>query len=118
MTGDDDDADLLGTYRGAMLERPDPALDQKILRAADRARVRKILLPVALALAASLAVVWIIPRHEARPVAPYHRAARSDAVPGLYEGRIAEELADPAMTRRSMLEQMPGGAEGEMNHGS
>jgi hypothetical protein len=117
MTGDDDDDNLVSLYRGTSPECPDPALDRKILRAADKAGLRKSLLPIALALAASVTLAWIVPRHEARP-AVHHRAATDDVVPGLYEGRIAEELADPAMTRRSMLEQMPGGAEGEINHGS
>lgn len=118
MSWDDDDVDLINKYRGLSQEYPDPALDRKILRAAGRARIRRALLPIALAMAASLVLAWIGSRHEAGPAASYHRAARSEVVPGLYEGRVAEELADPGMTRQSTFEQMPGGTEGEVNHGS
>jgi hypothetical protein len=118
MTSDDDDDDLVSIYRGLSLERPDRALDQKILRAARRARIGNNLLPIALALAAGLTLAWITPWHAARPAFPYHRAASSEAVPGLYDGRIAQQLADPAMTRQSTFEQMPGGTEGETHHGS
>lgn len=113
---DDDDIHLVNTYRGLLQERPDRTLDQKILRAAGRARIRNALLPMALAMAASLVLVWVASRHE--PGRAAHHPPGSKTVPGFYEGRIAEQLADPAMTRQSMLEQMPGGTEGGMNHGS
>jgi hypothetical protein len=114
----DDDVDLVKQYQRLVLERPDRALDRKILRAASRARISNTLAPIACAMAASLALMWIATRHGPSPAVSTHRAARSEVVPGLYEGRIAGQLADPAMTRQSMFEQMPGGTEGGMNHGS
>ena len=116
MTEDDDE--LIRIYRGVSMERPDQALDRKILRAAAKARIQSTLIPIAAAMAASLILAWIIPWRETRPAVSHHRTARSEIVPGLYDGRIAAELADPALTRQSLFEQLPGGAEGKVNHGS
>ena len=118
MSGEDDDVELIARYRGSSLERPDKALDEKILRAASRAKICKALLPMALSLAAILALAWVAPWHEARRPVSSHRAVRSEFVPGLYDGRMADELADPAMTQQSSFNQMPGGTEGGVNHGS
>lgn len=117
MTEDDDD-ELIRIYRGVSLERPDRALDRKILRAAAKTRIHSPLIPIAAAMAASLILAWIIPWHESRQAVSHHRAARSEIVPGLYDGRVAAELADPTLTNQSIFEQLPGGAEGDVNHGS
>jgi hypothetical protein len=115
---DDDDTVLISMYRGASLEMPDPALDRKILRAANSVGIYRIFLPIGLAMAAGLTLAWIVPWHAAGPAASRHPAVASDITPGLYEGRIAQELADPATTRYSAFEQMPGGTEGKASHGS
>lgn len=109
MPGEDDDPDLLKSYRSVAREAPDRALDRQILAAASALRARQRQLPLLLALAACLliALYAALLTHAPAPAAPRDpRLAQA----GLYEGRAAQFLSDPELMRQSALGQMPGGA--------
>ena len=106
---EDDDLDLLKSYRSVAREAPDTMLDRRILAAAATLRVRQRQLPLLLALAAGLliAICTALATRSPSPAAPRDpRLAQA----GLYEGRAAQFLSDPDLMKQSVLRQMPGGA--------
>jgi hypothetical protein len=109
--GEDDDLDLLKSYRSVPREMPDAALDRRILSAASAFRARRRQLPLLLAVAACLliALYAALPRPGSTPsVAP---PSPELAEAGLYDGRVAQFLSDPEAMRQSAIRQMPGGSD-------
>jgi hypothetical protein len=109
-TGDDDDLDLLKSYRSASCEMPDAALDHQILAAASAFRARRRQFPFLLAAAACLLIALYasLPKSSHTPVGPLDpRLAQA----GLNEGRTAQFLSSPEATQRTALQQIPGGTD-------
>lgn len=111
MPSEDDDPDLLKSYRSVAREAPDATLDRQILAAALVFRAGRRQLPLLLAAAACLLIALYAalskPVHAPAPPLRDPRLAQA----GLYDGRIAQFLSDPQAMQQSALRQMPGGAD-------
>lgn len=111
MPDEDDDLDLLKSYRSASHGMPDVVLDRRILAAASGSRARQRLLPLMLAMTVAILIALYAAWSRSGPVPAAAPRSSELTQAGLNDGRIAQFLSDPQAMQQSALRQLGGGSD-------